>query len=332
MVIEELGRIVEDALGEVEEVSDFFWLHDGESYGRVRRALTAATLNPDMPSTYVSFHPFGPCSVPVMRDGPERRALLARAWDEAAPEYERYFVPRFSPWVEAAVSTVAEQALPPGPILVPCCGTFPELPALVAAHPEREIVGIDLSGTMVRLARERAAGWPQVRVVEDDATSLDRDWSKSCAGVVSVFGLQQLPDPETAMSNWTEALRLDGCLSVVYWPRKVEERGPFALLDRVLVDHRPPDDGLWEARLNEAIVAAGGTVERDEYLAFPMSHPDAGTFWDAFTDGGPLRALAIARGEKVMLGLRKEFIRLAPTGQWSHLPRARWIVARTVDS
>jgi len=183
---------------------------------------------------------------------------------------------------------------------------------------------------MVRLARERAAGWPQVRVEEDDAGSLDRHWSGSCAGVVSVFGLQQLPDPETAMSNWTQALRPGGCLSVVYWPRIVEERGPFALLDRVLVDHRPADDGLWEARLGEAVTAAGGTVERDEYLSFPMSHPDAVTFWDAFTNGGPLRALAIARGERVMRGLREEFLRLGPAGQWSHLPRARWILARTM--
>jgi SAM-dependent methyltransferase len=286
-----------------------------------------------------------------MSHDPERRALLARAWNEAAQEYERYFVPRFAPWVEAAVRVVAETRLPPGPILVPCCGTFPEVPALVGGHPAREIVGIDLSAEMVRLARERVAGWPRVRVVEGDAATLDGRWFKSCAAVVSVFGLQQLPDPEAALGNWVEALRPSGCLSVVYWPRRVEERGPFALLDEVLVDHRPPDDALWEARLGDAIndsmagvgggldklraksaqalTAAGGTVERDEYLSFPMNHPDAGTFWEAFTTGGPLRALAIARGEKVMLGLREEFIRLAPTGRWRHLPRARWIVART---
>ena len=265
---------------------------------------------------------------PLMSDGRDRRALLARAWDEAAQEYEQYFVPRFAPWVATAVHAVAEP-LPPGPILVPCCGTFPELPALVTGHPEREIVGIDLSAGMVRLARERAAGWPRVRVLEGDAATLDRRWSNACAGVVSVFGLQQLPHPEIALGNWAEALLPGGCLSVVFWPRDVEGDGPFALLDRVLVDHRPADDAPWEARLGEAIVAARGTVERDEYLSFPMSHPDARTFWDAFTNGGPLRALAIARGEEVMLGLREEFLRLAPAGEWRHLPRARWIVART---
>ena len=267
-----------------------------------------------------------------MRDVPERQALLARAWDEAAHDYEQYFVPRFAPWVAATVQAVAGAELPPGPILVPCCGTFPELPELVAGQPEREIVGIDLSAVMVSMARERASGWPHVRVLEGDAATLDRHWSKSCAGVVSVFGLQQLPNPEAALGNWVEALRPGGCLSVTYWPRRVEERGPFALLDEVLVDHRPPDDGLWGMRLGEAVTAAGGTVERDEYLSFPMNHPDASTFWEAFTNGGPLRALAIARGEKVMLGIREEFLRRAPTGQWSHLPRARWIVARRVES
>lgn len=91
-----------------------------------------------------------------MRSVPSR--LLARAWDEAAPGYERYFVPRFAPSVATAVGALDEGDLPPGPVLVPCCGTFPELPALVRRHPRREIVGIDLSAGMARLARERAGG------------------------------------------------------------------------------------------------------------------------------------------------------------------------------
>jgi len=264
-------------------------------------------------------------------DDKKGRALLARAWDEAAQEYEQYFVPRFAPWMAAAVQAVARANLPLGPILVPCCGTFPELPELIAGHPGREIVGIDLSATMVSMARERAAGRPHVRVLEGDAATLDPGWSNSCAGVVSVFGLQQLPDPDIALANWVSALRPRGCLSVVFWPRKVEEEGPFAVLDRVLVDHRPPDKTPWESRLAEAVGTGGGTLERDEFLSFPMSHPDAETFWEAFTNGGPLRALAIARGESVMRGLREKFLDLAPTGQWRHLPRARLIVARRPD-
>src|SRR5690606_31106037 len=95
----------------------------------------------------------------------DRQALLARAWDQAADGYEEYFVPRFAPWVATAVEGVGGADVPGGRILVPCCGTFPELPALVERLPSREIVGIDLSAGMVRLARRRAAGLPTVRVV-----------------------------------------------------------------------------------------------------------------------------------------------------------------------
>jgi hypothetical protein len=35
VVVEDLGRIVKYAFGEVEECADFFWLHDGASYGCV---------------------------------------------------------------------------------------------------------------------------------------------------------------------------------------------------------------------------------------------------------------------------------------------------------
>jgi SAM-dependent methyltransferase len=262
-----------------------------------------------------------------MADESDQLESLARAWDEAATEYERYFVPRFAPWVTTAVDALPD-ALPPGPILVPCCGTFPELPALASTHPGREIVGIDLSPGMVGLARDRAASWPSASARVGDATRLSDDWPGTSAGVVSVFGLQQLPDAPAAIADWAATLRPGGVLSVVYWPAAVEADGPFALLDRVLASHRKPGDGAWEAHLDAAVVAAGATVVRHVDLSHPMSHPDATTFWEAMTTGGPLRALANARGEDFIRMAGAEFVRLAPSGPWRHRPRAGWIVAR----
>jgi SAM-dependent methyltransferase len=265
------------------------------------------------------------CRIGPVSD-PERLAALARAWDEAVDGYERYFVPRFAPWVDLAVRAITETGLPDGPVLVPCCGTFPELPALTASLPRREIVGIDLSPGMVRLARQRAAGWPRVRVEERDAATLAPGWSNACAAVVSAFGLQQLPDPAAALHSWAAALRPGGRLSVVFWPGSVEQHGPFALLDRVLSGHRAPGDGSWQDRLGDAVATAGAVVERDEDRSFPMSHPDAGAFWEAMTTGGPLRALANARGPEFMRARRQEFLHLAPAGPWHHSPQARHIV------
>jgi SAM-dependent methyltransferase len=258
----------------------------------------------------------------------ERLARIARGWDQAADGYDAYFVPRFAPWVEAAVAAITD--LPDGPILVPCCGTFPELALLAERFPDREIAGIDLSAGMVRRARERAKTFDRVQVLQGDASTLDPRWAGSCAAVVSVFGLQQLLEPETAIRSWYDALRPAGRLSVVYWPERTEETGPFALMAQVVGAHMPRGDFSWEERLVPAL--AGAEIERDALLSFPMTHPDATTYFNAYDWTGPLRALALARGDDFIAQLREEFLGQAPAGQWTHHPRARLILARRPDS
>ncbi|WP_049559882.1 class I SAM-dependent methyltransferase [Nonomuraea sp. SBT364] len=258
----------------------------------------------------------------------ERLARLAKGWDEAVTGYESYYVPRFAPWVTAAVRAVGAATLPEGPVLVPCCGTLPELDALVELLPGREIVGIDLSGGMVRRARERAARHPGVSVVEGDASTLDVRRRGRCAAVVSVFGLQQLPEPDAAIRSWAAALRPGGRLSVVFWPSVTELDGPFARIAEVVGRHVPPGDGSWADGLVPALTAQGVVVERDEWPSFPMSHPDAATFFDAHVRSGPMRPLADARGEAFVGRLRAEFLSGAPAGEWRHRPRARHLVAR----
>jgi SAM-dependent methyltransferase len=245
---------------------------------------------------------------------------LARGWDEAADGYEAYWVPRFAPWVDTAARAVVGEALPGGPVLVPCCGTFPELEPLTAALPRREIVGIDLSAGMVRLANGRAARYPHARAVQGDASTVD---AGSCAALVSVFGLQQLPQPDAAIGSWVAALRPGGVLSVVYWAGDTETDGPFALLFDVMRAHVPPPDRSWESRIAAAVTAHGGVVHRDASVAHPMSHADAATFLDAYTSSGPHRPLADA---PFFEAVRAEFLRRAPVGEWSHRPQARHLV------
>ncbi|MEU4604659.1 class I SAM-dependent methyltransferase [Kribbella sp. NPDC023972] len=255
--------------------------------------------------------------------GDERLARVARGWDEAAEGYDAYFVPRFAPWVSAAVEAIGE--IPEGPVLVPCCGTFPELDLLVERFPDREITGIDLSAGMVRRARERAArsARPGVEVVQGDASTLDPRWSGACAAVVSVLGLQQLPDPETAIRSWFDALRPGGILSVVYWPEVTEDDGPFALVAKVIGEG---SDHSWEDRL--VVVLDDAEIERDELVSYPMTHPDAATYFDAANHAGSMRALALARGDAFIAQLREKYLKLAPEGEWTHHPRARLIVVR----
>lgn len=247
----------------------------------------------------------------------DRLSRLARSWDEAAEGYDAYFVPRFAPWVQAAVDELDE--LPAGPIVVPCCGTFPELELLAPRFPGRRIVGIDLSAEMVRLARLRAGEQPLVEVVQGDATRLDPDLS--AAAVVSVFGLQQLPEPAVAIRSWYDVLRPGGRMCVVYWPEIAEETGPFALLDEVIDGGR---DRSWE----DSLTAGLDVILRDELVSYPMVHPDAAAYFDAADHAGPMRALALARGDDYIAELRKRYLAAAPTGEWRHEPWARLISAK----
>ncbi len=249
---------------------------------------------------------------------------IARGWDAAAEGYDAYYVPRFAPWVADAVRVVTGSVLPDGPVLVPCCGTFPELPALVEHLPGREIAGIDLSEGMVRIARTAAAPYPRVTVLQGDAATLDDRWTGACAAVVSVFGLQQLPDPAQALRSWTAALRPGGRLSVVFWPGQAERDGPFALMSEIL--GRTPDR-TWEDGLTDGL-----PVERDEEVPHPITHPDAATCFDAHIRSGPLRPLAEEKGPELVERLRAEFLRRAPDGEWTHHPVARHVVVRVPGS
>jgi SAM-dependent methyltransferase len=256
------------------------------------------------------------------------RERITRSWDEAAAGYEAYYVPRFAPWVAAAVAVLNGGPLPGGPVLVPCCGTFPELDVLAAAAPGRDVTGIDLSAGMLALARRRVARHRGASVEQGDAAALDPRWSGRCAAVVSVFGLQQLPEPDAAVRAWAAALRPGGVLSVVFWPRHTEDDGPFARLGEVVREHVPPGDDTWQDRLVPALTATGAVVERDELRAHPMSHPDAATFFDAHTLAGPMRPLVTSRGDAFAARLRAEFLRRSPAGTWQHRPHARHLVAR----
>ncbi|WP_030186038.1 class I SAM-dependent methyltransferase [Streptomyces sp. NRRL S-813] len=264
-----------------------------------------------------------------MADHDEYTARRAQRWDEVAGRYEEYFVPRFRPWVAATVEGIADTELPDGPILVPCCGTFPELPLLADRFAGREIVGIDISPGMISRAEQRAVPWPGARAVVQDAAVLDPAWSARCAAVVSVFGLQQLPAPDEAIANWVRALTPGGRLAVAFWPYETDATDPWGLVDLLLAGRTPGTDRSWEKSLAAAVTAAGGTIRRDEFVAFEMVHADAAALWDAMTAAaaGALHTTALRHGPKFVEQMRQEFLHRSPTGQWRHRRRARLIVA-----
>lgn len=258
---------------------------------------------------------------------PEARNVTAveQAWDEAARGYDDYFGPRFAPYLGAAIGALLARSdeLPRGGIVVPCAGPGRELAPLARAFPERAIWASDLSNEMVSLARARSARFSNVSVERGDATALSP--GGEVAGLLSCFGLQLLPDQPATLGSWLRLLAPGGVAVVVFWPRDAESSGAFHALHRVLrqVGLR---DGEWEAELVPSALREGARVLCDARLAFTMQHDDALAAWDALTRLGPLRALALTRGQELVDALGVEFLAELPSGPVVHTPDARVLV------
>ncbi|MBO84819.1 MAG: methyltransferase type 11, partial [Deltaproteobacteria bacterium] len=206
-----------------------------------------------------------------------------------------------------------------GPIAVPCCGTGAELSVLADRHPERELVGIDLSAGMIEVARQTAA--PNVRFIVGDASTLPGTW----AAVVSCFGLQQLPNPAAALSRWCQALSPGGRLAVAVWTADIQDEGPYDALRAPTQELFGTRSSDWNARLHNA-VQAHATVVSDALVPYSITHAGPLEFWRAMVSDGPWQPRLVRYPEKTA-ALRETFLDTWPPGAFSHRPHARVLVA-----
>jgi hypothetical protein len=85
-------------------------------------------------------------------------------------------------------------------------------------------------------------------------------------------------------------------------------------------------DGTWESELESSVTLAQATLRVDSRFAFEMRHDDAATVWRALTRLGPLRGLALARGQAFVDALGADFVADLPPGPLVHSPEARLLV------
>lgn len=222
-----------------------------------------------------------------------------------------------------------------GGAVVPCCGPGQELPAIAEAlGTERPVLGIDLAPGMIEIAQRRAtACGAHVSAVVGDA--MDPPPGPH-AVVLSVFGLQQLPDPAGALSAWVGSLATGGVAIVCFWPGTVEDDGPWArwgslLKSKVGSSKRGPDG--WEMALVGAVEAAGGEVLEDRLIAHEMSWDSPAAFWEGMTRAGPWHAQRLRHSDDFVDGLKEEFCEAyEATEVVSHSPNARMLVVQQTGS
>ena len=203
-----------------------------------------------------------------------------------------------------------------------------------ALGPEREVVGSDLSPGMIERAQvHAAAAGPQCIAVVADAMELLCDGP--LAAVLTVFGLQQLPDPVAAVTAWCAKLEPGGVAVVCFWPPGgVESSGPWAtysslVATRVGSQERKQPTASWDEQLTAAAEAGGAEVLLDAAPEHAMEWPDGDAIFEGMSRGGPWHATRMRRGDAFMEEIKGEFLAVHPVGKAvRHRPHARLLVFR----
>jgi ubiquinone/menaquinone biosynthesis C-methylase UbiE len=146
-----------------------------------------------------------------------QRRVQRYGWDLAAAAYEPLWRNQLVP-AQAAVMTCA--GLAPGEhVLDVACGTgATAMEAAASVSPGGEVMGVDLSGSMVDSARLRARqqGRANARFERMDAERLELpDHSFDVA--LCVLGLMYVPRPERALGEMRRVLRARGRLVLAVW-------------------------------------------------------------------------------------------------------------------
>lgn len=139
-------------------------------------------------------------------------------WDRAAPHYDRSWLSALQP---ATAIVLDRSGLRPGQrVLDVACGS-----GVLAAEAWRrvtdagEVVGTDISESMLAIARERAPGCRFVRADARDLAAVLP--SRHFDAVLCGMGLMYVPDAEMALTAARHVLRADGRMVASVWGERL---------------------------------------------------------------------------------------------------------------
>ena len=106
--------------------------------------------------------------------------------------------------------------------------------------PGGEVTGVDISATLLDVARRRREGAPGVHFIEADAQTYAFE-PAGFDGVFSRFGVMFFADPVAAFANLRRALKAGGRLAFICW-RRPDENPILTLPMQAALAHLPPPE------------------------------------------------------------------------------------------
>src|SRR2546425_1467846 len=161
----------------------------------------------------------------------------------ASETYEKYLVPAiFGVWPPILLRLVSPR---PGErdLDVACgTGTVSRL-AAEQVGPQGKVVGLDISGSMLAVARSIPSPAGQIEWKEGDALSIP--FTDGSFDIVTCqLGLQFFPDKEKAMREMKRILVPGGRLALLVW-RPIRHSLGFAVLEQALERHAGSEAASW---------------------------------------------------------------------------------------
>lgn len=239
------------------------------------------------------------------------------AWDLCAERYDRCLTSAFTPFCRKLVGMA--QLKEGEKVLDVATGTG--LAAILSASlvgPEGRVAGIDLSDTMIQLARERASArdLKKVTFLQMDAEKLQFP-PESFDVVLCALGLMLFPAPHKALSEMHRVLRRDGvaALSVFGRGSKVALR---ALIEPFIPLMPPPDQrgpstfgfGHLEI-LEEALEKAGFSHISAEQRPHVLRFDDLEGVWELVLSLGRLGQMHSRLAKEAQEDLKEAVVRIA---------------------
>ena len=242
------------------------------------------------------------------------RAFEVAGWEARAEAYHRFF----SSITTRVVDPLLDAAgVGPGTRVLDVA-TGPGYVAAAGAARGAEVVGVDVAGEMVGMARRLH---PDIEFRQADAERLPFD-DTAFDAVVGNFAILHLARPERVVAELARVLVPGGAMALSTWdtPDRCRLLGLF--VDAVAeAGARPPadlpegppffrfsDEGEFAALLEGAALVGVGV----QTLAFPVRLPGPGALWEGLLAGTVrTRALVLGQPEPTQRRIREAFDRLA---------------------
>jgi ubiquinone/menaquinone biosynthesis C-methylase UbiE len=230
------------------------------------------------------------------------------AWERKAAGYHAFYAPISGYVIDALLDSADVQH---GTMLLDV-GSGPGYVAARAVERGANVIGMDLSEQMVRLAREINPG---IQFEVGDAQELAYP-SGSFDAVVGNFSLHHMPDQARALQGFTRVLRPGGRVAMTQWDEPARCRFLGVFTDSVrLAGAEAPDDlptgppmATSDTAYEDLLTGAGLCAPRVETIVYAhrFAHPEE--LWNGVL-AGSLRtaALITCQPEPVQTRIRKIF-------------------------